>query len=167
VNDFGQVGAFHHKFGLQSVTNSPTHVTPKLLDYGTANFRIKFLSEELAEFAAAVIEEDMPGIADALVDLVYVALGTAHMYGLPWDALFAEVQRANMTKVRAANASESKRGSALDVVKPPGWTPPDIAGVLKEHLWEDERETELIEFGTGVLGAGLKDKLENDDDEGE
>ena len=38
---------------------------------------------------------------DALIDLTYVAMGTAYMMGLPWQDLWDEVQRANMSKVRA------------------------------------------------------------------
>ena len=41
-----------------------------------------------------------------------------------WNALWDDVQRANMTKQRATSAAESKRGSAFDVIKPPGWVGP-------------------------------------------
>jgi hypothetical protein len=38
-----------------------------------------------------------------------------------------------MKKVRAAkDGSDSVRGSAWDVVKPPGWTAPDIESVLRD-----------------------------------
>jgi predicted HAD superfamily Cof-like phosphohydrolase len=75
-------------------------------------------------------------MADALIDLVYVAMGTAHLLGLPWEALWNEVQIANMRKVRAAaDASDSKRGSAFDVVKPPGWQPPNIKRILENYGW--------------------------------
>ena len=55
------------------------------------------------------------------------------MMGLPWPQLWDEVQRANMAKERAKHAGESKRGSALDVVKPEGWVPPDVAGALSSR----------------------------------
>src|SRR3546814_5926129 len=81
--------------------------------------------------------------ADALVDLVYVALGTAVMLGLPWDWLWNDVQRANMAKVRGM----TKRGHAVDVTKPPGWQGPqnqrilDLAGYNSsaEHTSETQR----------------------------
>jgi hypothetical protein len=53
---------------------------------------------------------DLPKIADALVDLVYVALGTAHLHRLPWEALFTEVQRANVTKERCGIDHKFTRG---------------------------------------------------------
>ena len=42
-----------------------------------------------------------------------------------WDDTWNAVQTANMTKVRAASAADSKRGSSLDVVKPKGWVAPE------------------------------------------
>jgi len=54
------------------------------------------------------------------------------------SSAFTEVQRANLAKERAAGATDrrSKRGSGLDVVKPEGWRPPDVAGVLRRHGWQ-------------------------------
>lgn len=125
---YEDVLAFHRKFDL------PTPETPQLLDSRTFAYRADFLIEEVAEFAAAHNAGDLSGAADALVDIAYVALGTAIMMGLPWRDLWNEVQRANMLKVRGkSDGSDSKRGSPLDVVKPPGWTPPDISAVLRKH----------------------------------
>lgn len=58
-----------------------------------------------------------------VVGLSHVGAG---MLGMPWDACWNEVQRANMSKARARrDGSDSKRGSGWDVVKPPGWQSPD------------------------------------------
>lgn len=130
-DNFDDVGQFHRKFGLpvageRAVGN---------LDASTFDFRMKFMEEELREFEEGWEETDLAKMADSLVDLVYVVLGTAHYMGLPWQELWDEVQRANMTKERAAkDGSNSKRGTGLDVVKPEGWTPPDIAGILLKHM---------------------------------
>ncbi len=141
---FEMVGDFHRKFELP-VTPAPACASwdrrpPAILDHETFLFRYQFLAEELHELLAAHRRGDLPAAADALADLVYVALGTAHMMGVPFDAVFAEVQRANMGKERASSSSDgrSKRGSALDVVKPEGWKPPDVAGVLRTAGWEGE-----------------------------
>lgn len=88
--------------------------------------RITFLQEELTELCAAVDDNDLCAQADALVDLVVVALGTAAQLGLPWPACWAEVLRANRAKVPGVG----KRGMALDLVKPPGWKAPDHAPLL-------------------------------------
>ncbi len=132
---YDDVRKFNKKFDLDCHGLSPM-AKPRLLDKGTTIYRLKFLLEELSEFSHACNIDDMPGAADALVDLVYVALGTAHFMGLPFDELWAEVQRANMQKERATDPSQSKRGSALDVIKPNDWRPPDIAGVLRAAGWK-------------------------------
>lgn len=123
------IQAFHEKFELAPLPK------PGLLPQAMAAFRYKFLMEEMTELRDAILDDDLPGVADALVDLVYVALGTAYLSGLPFDELWAEVQRANMSKVRATSAEQSKRGSAFDVVKPADWKPPQIREVLLAHGW--------------------------------
>jgi predicted HAD superfamily Cof-like phosphohydrolase len=130
-SNFDDVGDFHEKFGLDNVTHhgpGPRDVPADLLD-----FRRKFLQEELDEFDRGREAGDDAQMFDALMDLVYVAMGTAHLMGYPWQDGWARVQAANMAKVRAAaDGSDSKRGSAFDVVKPEGWRPPDIDGLLEQ-----------------------------------
>lgn len=134
LSNFYDVGAFHHKFGLPDVNvDGPI---PRLISADLAYFRLDFLQEELSELKQAYEDHDLPGIADALVDLVYVALGTAHFHGLPWEELWDEVQRANMTKERAPSAEASKRNSTFDVIKPEGWQPPAIAATLAKYGWK-------------------------------
>lgn len=126
---------FHHKFGLNY--DGPPRVLPGEL----GDFRAKFLQEELDEYNEARAEIAANGdsiplrekLLDALVDLVYVALGTAYLHGFNFAEAWRRVQRANMAKVRAERADQSKRGSTFDVVKPEGWKPPshvDLVGVI-------------------------------------
>lgn len=135
MSEFDDVGRFHKKFNLPEVYSTrfgPKEVTPELMD-----FRIKFLQEELDEFKEGNDETDHAKMFDALIDLVYVALGTAHLLGYPWIYGWEAVQDANMAKVRAkADGSNSARGSSYDVVKPEGWVPPDIIGVLQDFGWQ-------------------------------
>lgn len=136
-SNYQSVGEFHKKFGLPAAVSCGGDQEIRGLDDSTFEFRSKFMDEELTEFVLAFEDGDLPGMADALVDLVYVALGTAHLMGLPFDELFAEVQQANMAKVRASSKDDtrSKRKHSLDVVKPEGWTAPDIEGILRRHGW--------------------------------
>lgn len=129
---FNDVGEFHRKFGLYTADEQ----APWFLSDDLHAFRLKFLQEELTEFQEAVESLDYPKAADALVDLVYVALGTAHLMGVPFHECWEAVQAANMKKERATGAddSRSKRGHAADVVKPEGWTPPDIASIIRARL---------------------------------
>lgn len=132
-SNFDDVGDFHEKFDLDNVTHrgvGPRDVPRELID-----FRVRFLEEELQEFKDAVAANDVPKMFDALLDLTYVAMGTAHLCGFPWDEGWAEVQRANMAKVRArSDGSDSTRNSAWDVVKPEGWEPPDLEQVLMRSV---------------------------------
>lgn len=121
--------AFHQKFHI------PMADKPQFLQEEAFQFRLKFMQEELNEFQDGHAAGDMHEAADALVDLAYVLHGTALMMGLPWPMLWNEVQRANMAKVRAAHAGESKRGSALDVIKPAGWKAPDHTAALGTGPW--------------------------------
>ena len=95
--------------------------SPQMLDMATMRARMLFLNEEVNELREAVILEDIVGAADALADLVYVALGTAYLMGLPFDGIWAAVQKANMAK----QPGMTKRGMANDAVKPEGWVGPE------------------------------------------
>lgn len=134
---YNDVGAFHALFGLVNFSVvKRDNVKPTLLPADVHEFRSKFMQEELDEYNQAIAEGDFEKAIDALCDLVYVALGTAHMHCVDFNAHWAEVHRANMAKQRSTAAREgfvdtrSKRGHSLDVVKPEGWTPPDHAPIL-------------------------------------
>lgn len=143
--EFADVRAFHQKFELLCF-DTPGHLT-----LGKLKERIEFMQEELNEFMDASgfdrvgyweieadegAKQDLAKQADALIDLVYVAMGTAVMMGLPWDAMWDDVQRANMAKVRGV----TKRGHAVDVTKPPGWKGPQGEVILHSHGYNPVEE---------------------------
>ena len=138
---FDDVGQFNGKFGLPHVLDG----APQLLDDDVRDFRVAFLLEEVTEYIEACKEQNLEKAADALVDLVYVALGTAHMMRVPFDECWREVQRANMAKERARDAGDerSSRKHALDVVKPAGWKPPNLAAILDEYAAAIARERSM------------------------
>lgn len=124
------IDQFHRKFEL------PRPSKPQLLDAELAKFRIRFMQEELDEFIYAHQTGDLAEALDALVDLTYVVLGTAWLMNLPFDKAWDAVHTANMKKVRATSHAQSKRQTLFDVVKPPGWTAPDINKVIDEYQLE-------------------------------
>jgi predicted HAD superfamily Cof-like phosphohydrolase len=127
TNHFQDLKDFHKKFNMP-LNKQPTMLKPSLL-----NFRLKFLLEELEETELAAYEGDIAGVADGLVDLVYVAIGMAELMGLPWDDLWAEVQKANMSKERAENENQGHREQwQFDIIKPEGWTAPKIQEILNQ-----------------------------------
>lgn len=96
--------------------------------------RTRFLNEEVEEFTITGMSGDMVGVADALADIVYVALGTAWQMGLPFQDIWNVVHNANMKKVRGV----TKRGNKNDAAKPPGWQSPEpaIAAILLRKIDE-------------------------------
>lgn len=114
---------FHEAYGLP-VADTPSAVVPP----PQATLRLDLIEEEVAELRAAVAAGDVIGVADALADIVYVAYGSAWVYGIPLDAVLDEVHGSNMTKL-GADGRPVRRADGK-VLKGPGYRPPDIARVL-------------------------------------
>lgn len=129
-NIYQDVLNFNNKFEV------PLADKPQLLNDELYNYRLGFMREELQEFVDAQYQQNLQQSLDALIDLIYVAAGTAQMMGVDyecWSRLWNTVQEANMNKVRAKSAAESKRGNSVDVIKPEGWNEkwkPDAKQVL-------------------------------------
>jgi len=121
---YKDIQQFHAKFGLEG-PDSPFLLPKELLE-----FRVKFMMEELNEYVEAHDKGDKAKALDALVDLVYVVLGTSYLHGFDFNEAWRRVHDANMQKVRAKRAEDSKRGSIFDVVKPEGWTAPDLSDLV-------------------------------------
>ena len=86
-----EIDAFLTKFGLGYDGG------PRSLPSNTRKERIRHMIEEIREYDKATTVEDE---LDALVDIVYLAVGTACMQGLDFDEAFKRVHHANMRKVR-------------------------------------------------------------------
>lgn len=121
--EYLDVRAFNQKFNMM------VHDAPVMLSERLAQERRAHMQEELNEFMDASVARDINGMADALIDLVYFAKGTAVKMGLPWRALWDDVQRANMAKVPGI----TRRGPMFrhDVEKPEGWVGPQTAEILR------------------------------------
>lgn len=115
---YDDVVKFHDEIlGFEQVPRPTLHTESWLLE------RYRFLIEETEEFYNEACRNNMVGAVDGLLDTVYVALGTLHMMGVPTQECWDAVQTANMTKRRGV----TKRGNALDAIKPPGWVGPEQA----------------------------------------
>lgn len=128
------VAEFHRKFNLpvSREGRKAELLSPELQEY-----RINFLREELQEFITACHACDLEAAADALVDLAWVAIGTAHYMGLPFDALWYEVKRANLDKVLGTKYSlDHKRGPVETIRKPVDWQPPQLEKIIE--LWNSK-----------------------------
>jgi predicted HAD superfamily Cof-like phosphohydrolase len=121
------VAAFHRKFG------TPPPERPDL-EHFPGELRVRLIQEESAEFAQAVAEGDLPEMVDALCDLLYVTYGAAVDLGVDLEPFFAAVHRTNMDKVGGHRRADGKW------VKPAGWRPPDVAGLL-QRLYDPPART--------------------------
>lgn len=128
---FEMVGQFHDKMGLANANDTP----PRLLTHDQFKFRTAFLAEELIEFVECHGLADLPGCADALVDLAWVAMGTAHLMGVPFDACLKHVFDANMQKRpwKEGDKIKPRNNTAGEIVKPEGWQAPDHFEALAKH----------------------------------
>lgn len=79
---------------------------------------------------AADLKPEWPKMIDAIADILYVTFGAAIAMGIDMDAFFEAVHKANMAKL-GPDGRPIKRPDGKGT-KPPGWTPPDIEGMLAE-----------------------------------
>ena len=122
---YTDVKDFHQAFGQR------VGEYPNLPNQDERMLRKKLLAEEFEEYMTGEFDDDIVEIADALADIIYIACGTAVSYGIPLDEVFAEVHRSNMSKLVDGKPIYREDGKVL---KPEGWMPPDVKGVLdKSH----------------------------------
>jgi predicted HAD superfamily Cof-like phosphohydrolase len=81
----------------------------------------------LDELAEALADCSPEGVADGIVDLIYLAAGAGSTFGIPLGQVWNDVHRANMGKfVKAPDGTlvllRDANGKGM---KPPGWQPPD------------------------------------------
>jgi predicted HAD superfamily Cof-like phosphohydrolase len=144
-----QVSAFHRAMG------QPILDKPQVPCNDRIRLRLKLIVEELFELLDAcdvsfirtrqeetvfesinraienhMITVDLPEVADALGDLDYVIEGTRLEFGINGAPIADAIHKSNLAKTDGPISPSGKK------LKPPGWTPPDIAGELKKQGWE-------------------------------
>ncbi|HEY8780122.1 MAG TPA: hypothetical protein VIM16_00765 [Mucilaginibacter sp.] len=152
------VASLHNKMGHNKFRNEK----PGFLNDDFMKMRLDFAMEELLELGTACGFEFEGGMGqgeffrgkgarnlcdalDAIIDKVYVDLGTADLMGFRnpvppavkdglemtiWFTAWSRVHRANMLKEPVANARESSRGFGIDLKKPIGWIKPQFRDLL-------------------------------------
>lgn len=143
-----QVREFHLKVGIPAPTG------PVELPDERVRYRVRLISEEYLELLGAAfknsgepwgrrlrevqqyielivdqapVELRLVPFFDATHDVDYVVAGTRVEFGYDGWPGACEVHRANMAKEGGAFRGDGK------LLKPAGWTPPDIAGVLSKQ----------------------------------
>lgn len=114
---FYDVKEFHKAF------NHPYSDTPNLMDLERAEKRCSWMNEEVQEFMEATKNKDIYEQVDAMIDLIYFALGTLVEIGVPPNKIFGIVQNANMNKLWEDGKPRFREGDGK-VIKPPHWEDP-------------------------------------------
>lgn len=132
---------FHREMGV------PVLPSPAVPADERVRLRARLIVEECFEFLEATLQQsfllqkhntiekialsgvrvDLPAAADALADIAYVVEGANLEFGIDSGPVLDEVHRTNMAKAGGPIREDGKR------LKPEGWLPPDIAGVLERQ----------------------------------
>lgn len=89
----------------------------------------ELVTEELVELADAEHAKDTVAEFDAVLDLIVVLIGYGLSRGWPMNDGWAEVMRSNMAKIDPRTGAVRRREDGK-ILKPEGWTPPDLASLL-------------------------------------
>jgi predicted HAD superfamily Cof-like phosphohydrolase len=110
---------FHERYGI-NYDGKPRQLTPTEFA-----FRLARTEEEVKEWVQA---KSLAEQLDALLDLIYIVLGTAHLQGFTPEIIYkawGRIQAANMAKERSSVNNPGKYGDKNDIVKPKGWKAPN------------------------------------------
>ena len=118
----------------QTILGTPQATS--IAELNNANFEllVRQLDEELLELQAGWEDTNIVNQVDALVDLIYFALGGLYKKGLSAkqiEHVFGLVHDANMTKSIGKVAKRYVEGT-IDAVKPTDFRGPELA--IKEYL---------------------------------
>ena len=118
MSNFNKVKTFMKTFG-QEVKTKPSFSTEKI-----NSLRYDLIKEELEELKEAMENKDLLEVADALTDILYVAYGAGHAFGIDLDKCFEEVQNSNMSKL--GEDGKPIYNESGKVMKGPKYFKPDL-----------------------------------------
>ena len=90
---------------------------------------LNLIDEEHKELQEAVAADDLTEQLDALIDILVVTIGAIHSAGFDGEGAWKEVMSTNFAKIDHETGRVRKREDGK-VLKPVGWTPPDLKGYL-------------------------------------
>ena len=122
MTNFEKVGIFMETFGQEVKTKA------ELSNNKINELRISLINEELEELKKAVKDNDILEVADALTDILYVAYGAGHAFGINLDKCFNEVQQSNMSKLGSDGKPIYNESGKF--MKGPNYFKPDLSKFL-------------------------------------
>ena len=123
MTNFEKVKTFMKTFG-QEVKEKSSFSSDKINE-----LRFNLIKEELEELRIAIDTKNLVEVADALTDILYVAYGAGHSFGINLDKCFDEVQQSNMSKLDDhGNPIYNDSGK---VMKGPKYFKPNLSKFMK------------------------------------
>jgi len=92
---------------------------------------LDLMDEEWKELKAALLMENRVEQLDALLDFIVVTVGAIHSGGFDGEGGWKEVMRTNLAKIDKETGKVRKREDGK-VLKPVGWTPPELEPFVTE-----------------------------------
>lgn len=128
----------------------PVRVMPTVeeLSNEELDFLADLITEEYEEVCGAFDARDKVKLTQELADLMYVVVGAACGMGLPLGTAFQAIHEANMRKVQPDGTLKYRADGK--VLKPDGWKPADIAGIVAQY-------EKIVEVLGGSVGATSKE----------
>jgi predicted HAD superfamily Cof-like phosphohydrolase len=98
-------------------------------EFNEAQYQLycNLISEEFNELVASQTKVDD---LDALIDILVVTIGAIHSLGANAEGAWKEVMSTNFAKIDRETGRVRKREDGK-VLKPQGWTPPDLQKFVK------------------------------------
>ena len=98
-------------------------------EFNEAQYQLycNLISEEFNELVASTTKTDD---LDALIDILVVTIGAIHSLGADPEGAWKEVMSTNFAKIDKQTGRVRKREDGK-VLKPAGWTPPNLEPFVK------------------------------------
>lgn len=94
---------------------------------------VNLINEEHQELLEATLSDDQVETLDALIDILVVTIGAIHSMGADAEGAWKEVMKTNFAKIDSETGKVRKREDGK-VLKPVGWSAPDLKPFLKKSL---------------------------------
>jgi predicted HAD superfamily Cof-like phosphohydrolase len=124
---------------FQLAMDQPVADKPTVMDEERQMQRYEYMAEELMEFLGS---SELVDQADAMIDLIYLAVGTLVELGVKPEPLFQIVQDANMSKLWE-DGKPRLNPETNKVMKPPTFVRPEplLQAEIERQIAEAEKVT--------------------------
>lgn len=144
---------FQEAFGIKTPSQ------PKMLSRARKKLRQNLLEEEVKELKDA---NNVLDVADAICDILYITLGTAHEHGLSdrLVMLFDEVHSSNMSKMGEDGKAIFREDGK--VLKPESYRAPNLRPIIERDFSvykNSEVAKEIAEIESKATSIKIKKKI--------